>query len=293
MIIDCFPFFNELDLLDIRLKLLDDIVDKVILIESTRTFTLTKKRLFYNENKNRYSKYKNKITHIIVDDSPALLNKFFVHKPKNIFWLLKNKKSIFLNAHDIDFYQKNQVSKGLRNCDENDILILSDLDEIPNPSIFKDLETLKKGRNALELDLYCYFLNGKVFDKESKTNIKILGPSITKFKYFRSFHDERHGARNSFKNKKNLHFKKIKNAGWHFTYLGGLKSLNFKIKSTAHIELNTRSINTQSNLKNLVDSGVFVGNNRWKAVYQPLESLFPDYLCSIFHQYPNLIKNHY
>ena len=118
MIIDCFPCFNEWDLLDIRLKLLDDIVDKVILIESTRTFTLTKKRLFYNENKNRYSKYKNKITHIIVDDSPALLNKFFVHKPKNIFWLLKNKKSIFLNAHDIDFYQKNQVSKGLRNCDE-------------------------------------------------------------------------------------------------------------------------------------------------------------------------------
>lgn len=292
MIIDCFPFFNELDLLDIRLKLLDDIVDKVILIESTRTFTLTKKRLFYNENKNRYSKYKNKITHIIVDDSPALLNKFFVHKPKSIFWLLKNKKSIFLNAHDIDFYQKNQVSKGLKNCDENDILILSDLDEIPNPSIFKDLENLKKGRNALELDLYCYFLNGKVFDKESKTNIKWTGPSITKFKYFRSFHDERHGARNSFKNNKKLQFKKIQNAGWHFTYLGGLKSLNLKIKSTAHTELNTRSINTQSNLKNLIDSGVFVGNKKWKAIYKPLESLFPDYLCSIFHEYPNLIKSH-
>jgi len=292
MIIDCFPFFNELDLLDIRLKLLDDIVDKVILIESTRTFTLTKKRLFYNENKNRYSKYKNKITHIIVDDSPALLNKFFVHKPKSIFWLLKNKKSIFLNAHDIDFYQKNQVSKGLENCDENDILILSDLDEIPNPSIFKDLENLKKGRNALELDLYCYFLNGKVFDKESKTNIKWIGPSITKFKYFRSFHDERHGARNSFKNNKKLQFKKIQNAGWHFTYLGGLKSLNLKIKSTAHTELNTRSINTQSNLKNLIDSGVFVGNKKWKAIYKPLESLFPDYLCSIFHEYPNLIKSH-
>ena len=292
MIIDCFPFFNELDLLDIRLKLLDDIVDKVILVESTKTFTLTKKRLFYNENKNRYSKYKNKITHIILDDSPALLNKFFVHKLKNIFWLLKNKKSIFLNAHDIDFYQKNQVSKGLRNCDENDVLILSDLDEIPNPSIFKDLETLKKGRNALELDLYCYFLNGKVFDRESKQNIKILGPSITKFKYFRSFHDERHGARNSFKNNRELQFKKIQNAGWHFTYLGGLKSLNSKIKSTAHTELNTRSINTQSNLKNLIDSGVFVGNKKWKAIYKPLESLFPDYLCSIFHEYPNLIKSH-
>ena len=81
MIIDCFPFFNELDLLDIRLKLLDNIVDKVVLVESTRTFTLSKKKLFYNENKNRYKKYKDKIKHIIVDDSPALFNKFFVHKP--------------------------------------------------------------------------------------------------------------------------------------------------------------------------------------------------------------------
>ena len=51
MIIDCFPFFNELDLLDIRLKLLDNIVDKVVLVESTRTFTLSKKKLFYRKTK--------------------------------------------------------------------------------------------------------------------------------------------------------------------------------------------------------------------------------------------------
>ena len=290
MIIDCFPFFNELDLLDIRLKLLDNIVDKVVLIESTKTFTLAKKKLFYNENKNRYKKYKNKITHIIVDDSPALFNRFFIHKPKNIFWLLKNKKSIMLNAHDIDFYQKNQAYKGLKNCDENDILILSDLDEIPNPSIFQNLENFKKGRAALELDLYCYFLNGKVFNTENKKNIKWIGPSITRFKNFRSFHAERSEARNLFKKNNKSKFKKIQNAGWHFTYLGGLKSLDFKIKSTAHTELNTRKINTQKNLKKLVDSGVFVGNNKWKAVYKPLESIFPDYLCSIFHEYPNLIK---
>ena len=289
MIIDCFPFFNELDLLEIRLKLLDNIVDKVVLVESTRTFTLSKKKLFYRENEDRYKKYKNKIIHIIVDDSPALFNKFFIHKPKNIFWLLKNKKSIFLNAHDIDFYQKNQVFKGLKNCNENDILILSDLDEIPNPSIFEDLEALKKGNLALELDLHCYFLNGKVFNKENEKNIKWIGPSITQFKNFRSFHDERTEARNLFKDDRKS--TKIQNAGWHFTYLGGLKSLNLKIKSTAHTELNTRTINTEKNLKKLINSGVFVGNQKWKAIYRPLESIFPNYLCNIFHEYPNLIKN--
>ena len=52
MIIDCFPFFNELELLKIRLKLLDNIVDRVVLVESTRTFSLKKKKLYYDENKN-------------------------------------------------------------------------------------------------------------------------------------------------------------------------------------------------------------------------------------------------
>ena len=140
----------------------------------------------------------------------------------------------------------------------------------------------------MELDLHCYFLNGKVFNTENKKNIKWIGPSITQFKNFRSFHDERSQARNAFK--KDTNFKKIQNAGWHFTYLGGLKSLNFKIKSTAHTELNTRTINTHTNLKKMITSGVFVGNRKWKALYKPLEYIFPEYLCSLFKEYPNLIK---
>ena len=116
----------------------------MVLVESTRTFSLRKKKLYYFENKDRFKKYNNRITHIIVDDTPALFNRIFLCKPRNLFWLIKNKKPLTLNSHNIDFYQKNKVVNGIKNCQDDDVLLLSDLDEIPNPSIFNEISFLKK-----------------------------------------------------------------------------------------------------------------------------------------------------
>ena len=63
---DCFNFFNELDILDIRLHELNDVVDKFVLIESVETFTGKSKPLFYNDNKERFKKFEDKIIHIII-----------------------------------------------------------------------------------------------------------------------------------------------------------------------------------------------------------------------------------
>ena len=69
-IIDCFIFFNELDLLKYRLNILDDVVDYFVLVESTHTHIGKEKPLFYNENKNMFEKFNHKIIHVIVDDFP-------------------------------------------------------------------------------------------------------------------------------------------------------------------------------------------------------------------------------
>ena len=69
-IIDSFIFYNELDLLNYRLSILNDFVDYFILVESTHTFTGYPKKLFYNENKKLFDKFNQKIIHIIVDDFP-------------------------------------------------------------------------------------------------------------------------------------------------------------------------------------------------------------------------------
>jgi len=70
-IFDCFAFFNELDLLEIRLNELDPVVDKFILVESTRTFQKQFKPLYFNENKERFKKFLPKIEHVIVDHFPT------------------------------------------------------------------------------------------------------------------------------------------------------------------------------------------------------------------------------
>jgi len=291
MIIDCFPLFNELDLLEIRLKLLEDIVDRVVLVESTKTFSLRNKKLYYYENKDRFKKYNNKITHIIVDDTPALFDRIFLCKPRNLFWRIKNKKPIILNPHHIDFYQKDKIINGLKHCQADDIIILSDLDEIPNPSIFNDLSFFKKGKNiALELENFCYFLNGKLYDENNKY-VPWPGPAILEFKNFRSFHAERTEVRNLNNNKDNDNYKTIKNAGWHFGYLGGIERVQQKIRSAAHLELNTNEINNKTNIKRYINDGIFiVENKKWKAKYEPIENLFPEKIYNLLKKYPHLIK---
>ena len=291
MIIDCFPFFNELKLLKIRLKLLENIVDRVVLVESTRTFSLKKKKLFYNENKILFEKYNNKITHVVVNDTPALFNRVFLRKPRQLFWLIKKGKSFLLNPHHIDFHQKNKIADGLKDCDDEDVLLLSDLDEIPNPEIFNDLSFLRKNKKgALILKNFCYFLNGKLYDERNE-EVLWPGPAVLKFKDFRSFHAERREAIHSASKGKKNNFTIIKDAGWHFGYLGGLKKVQYKIRSAAHSELNTKELNNKKKIKTQIDEGNFVIKEKnWKAKYQSLEDLFPDNICNIFRGFPSLIK---
>ena len=70
MIIDCFPFFNELDVLDIRLNILNEVVDKFVLVEASKTQSKIDKPFYFEQNKNRYSKFLDKIVHIKIEDYP-------------------------------------------------------------------------------------------------------------------------------------------------------------------------------------------------------------------------------
>ena len=69
-IIDCFIFYNELELLTYRINILNDVVDYFVIVESTHTFIGKEKKLYFDENKNLFEKFKKKIIYIIVDDFP-------------------------------------------------------------------------------------------------------------------------------------------------------------------------------------------------------------------------------
>lgn len=118
MVIDCFTFFNELTVLDIRLNTLYDVVDKFVLIEATRTHTNKEKPLFFQQNKERYAKFLDKIIHVVVDAYPEYSYWSFEHN------------------------QRDQLVGVLRqlNLKESDTIFVSDCDEIWNPKILETVE---------------------------------------------------------------------------------------------------------------------------------------------------------
>lgn len=107
-IYDCFPFFNELELLQIRLGELNDTVDYFVLVESIETQRGTPKKLFFEENKHLFAPYLHKIIHVAVREN----------HPEFSMW-------------EREHFQRNCIARGLKNCKDKDIILISDLDEIP------------------------------------------------------------------------------------------------------------------------------------------------------------------
>ena len=144
MIYDCFTFFNELDLLEIRLNTLDKVVDKFVLVESIYTFQNNNKELFFDNNKSRFLKFKDKIIHIVVEELPD------------------NLTGDYYDSWKIEYYQRNAISIGLKSAKLNDVIIISDLDEIPKPELILKYAN-KSNICFFLLDTYIYYLNLKEF----------------------------------------------------------------------------------------------------------------------------------
>lgn len=113
-IYDCFTFFNETELLKVRFEELYDHVDYFVLVEATETFSGEAKPLYFQENRGCFDKYRDKIIHIIVDDFPQTTAG--THPDH---WMRQG-------------FQLNAILRGLDRCQKEDVILISDLDEIPN-----------------------------------------------------------------------------------------------------------------------------------------------------------------
>ncbi len=242
---DVFPFFNEIDLLEIRLNTLDPLVDFFVITECTTTFSGENKRLFYDENQKLFDKFSHKIIHQVVDSVPNL------------------------DPFERDRYQRDQAKDILEAaCNSTDTIIYGDVDEIPEPdAVIEGIDCLGADRKMAHLaqDLYYFYLNVRETSGTLKSftgeypyqfRKKWLGTNISSWEYVSS---------SSMTNLRNPEHKRngvrIKNGGWHFTYIGscGRESVENrvrrKIQSAAHQELNTEEVisRIESNIVNLKD----------------------------------------
>lgn len=213
-IIDCFIFYNEVDLLNYRLNILNSVVDYFVIVEATLTFTGKKKELTFNNIKSQFDKFKEKIIHIIVDDMP--------YEYPNIDF---NNREQWKNED----FNRNCISRGIdliENKNDNDIIIISDLDEIPDPKFLlkiKNNEIVIENVNSLEMDFYYYNLN-------TNTNVRWSSAKILNYNNFK--------LHNDCQKIRGLNVPIIKNGGWHLSYFGDSKFIKNKLENFAHQEFN-------------------------------------------------------
>lgn len=144
MVYDCFTFFNELDLLEIRLNVLDSVVDRFVLVEAPYTMTGAAKPLFFEENKARFARFSDRIIHIVASPPPRELAGHGADR--------------FGNSWCREIWQRAEIGRGIADCRDDDVIMVSDVDEIPRPEA-----VLKAGRMsgivALEMRNYWYYLD--------------------------------------------------------------------------------------------------------------------------------------
>jgi beta-1,4-mannosyl-glycoprotein beta-1,4-N-acetylglucosaminyltransferase len=226
-IIDAFTFYNEFDLLNYRLNILNDVVDYFILVEATRTHKGIEKPLFYNSNKELYKQFSHKIIHVIVDDlyENPIINNNELKSYDNKYW--RN-----------EIYQRDCIDRGIQQLqlNDDDYIIICDCDEIPNPNVLKYIQdnNIKYNFCRLQQSLYYYDLNHKYFQSHDEPEIWFHPKMVS----FGCYKNEFNRKPNDIRTNCNIDFINIINGGWHLSYFGDTDFIKNKIKNFAHQELN-------------------------------------------------------
>ncbi len=197
---DCFIFFDELDLLDIRFHELDAVVDRFVVVEGTKTFSGQAKSLHFAANKQRFARFAGKIEHVVVDDFPADAR----------------------SRWDLEHWQRNAIARGLVNARQDDVILIGDADEIPSADAVVRLKNLDR-QVVLRLGLYYYYLNCRSrvpwYGTVAAPQRLLTTPQVMR------------DARNSY-----ALFDGGRESGWHFSYLGGAEAVRKKIEAFSHEE---------------------------------------------------------
>jgi beta-1,4-mannosyl-glycoprotein beta-1,4-N-acetylglucosaminyltransferase len=248
-VFDCFIFFNELDLLELRFNILDKYVDYFVIVESGITFQGEVKDFYFESNLNRFEKFKHKIIHFKVEKYSLNFTKLpYIAEPQNIDEKILNAiyKDIDSSPHfnkekefwwGNDFFQRECIRRALAVAQPapDDLILISDVDEIPNP---ETLEGIKKEITPTSLICFnqhefCYYFN--YFH-----NSEWIGSCC--FLYGEFADVSLNSIRFSSKREEGFSPQIKSNGGWHFTSLGNIEIIKKKIRSWSHKELNEKYI---------------------------------------------------
>ena len=260
-IYDCFTFKNELLLLELRLYELSKYVDRFILVEGTRSFTNRPKPLFFLEHKKKFEPFLDKITHIIVDDFPSYTG----------------------DTWQYQMYQRNAIVRGLAEAQPEDLIMVSDVDEVPRPSsIAAFLEPI----SIVENRHYFYKFNLRAHWGGNP----FLSTHMTRMRWFRGAESLR-GRKKLYPfwridkrpfwdplYRHNPHI--IKDGGWHFSFLMSPEDILDKIKDYSSKRYRCPGIDRDSICQAIQNSEDLRGVHAGKMIAEPIDESFPFYIRS-------------
>ena len=253
-IYDCFQYFNEDHVLDLRFNILDQKVDYFVISESTKTHQGKTKKL--NFNINNFSKFKHKIKYIVAD-----------YDKKIDFENHMGGESV------VEQHQRNSLSGGLINASDNDLIILSDADEIPDLNKLNQIKTKTKF-TAFSQKMFMYKLNLQNLNESNWIGSKIsLKKNLPKPQKLR-----------------NLKFKKypfwrvdklgqqIINGGWHFSFLQKPSDILKKIKSYSHGEFNQNEFIDEKKITQKIANHEDIFNRSFNLKIINIDETYPEYI---------------
>jgi len=241
MLVDTFMFYNEFDVLELRLEILDRYVDRFVLVEAEMNHVGGPKELFFQKNRDRYAKWLHKITHVVVTATEA--------PTEESPWVREK-------------YQRHCILKGLEDVPDEAIVMVSDVDEIPD---LKLIPYEKMEHPAVSVHMWMfqysfdYIFTGEPWVGTSITTVALLkkfGPN--------AFRDQRWGM------------PVIKSAGWHLSSFGDEKIVLNKLRTFAHAldNNNHRHLQTEENIKQWISEGKFV-DGKTNLLARPAEVPLP------------------
>ena len=242
-------FFNEIDLVELRIRELESVVDYFVIVEAAYTHTNKSKDYFFGKEvaSGKYDDLIKKIRYITVPTFPE-----------------------GLTSLQRENYQRDQIAKGIEDFEEGDVIMISDLDEIPSVETVTHYMAKEQEPLVVDQDYYCYYLNCKT-PHSWKGTVMIRG--ISAHSLSPQFFRDRKDSLRSF------------GKGWHFGYMGGLERIKKKIVSFLHEEFSELSeeyiqhkLNNKQDLYQEVDFEVV-----------PLTQELPGYLLDNQEKFEHLL----
>ena len=228
-IFDCFMYFDEEIVLDTRLNYLDKFVDYFVIVESKFTHRGDSRNLNFDINK--FSKFKNKIIYKVYDEIPNKIEEINDKEDEST----KSGKYI-MNAVYRENGQRNFIMSGLKEANDEDIILISDVDEIPNLSEIK-IKSINEKIILFKQDMFYYKFNLKLPDIEWTGTKACKKKNLLNPQWLRNIKDRKYPIYRIdvlFSEKKYIDVKIINNGGWHFSNIKSPDKIEHKLKSYLH-----------------------------------------------------------